>query len=99
MRPVAFGLLAAALDCTPDDAALASVHGAAATLAAAGLRLMSLDPFDVAAVLHVLRPTVEEVAASTAHSHSPDELPHASTPLTEIDVEHQHAMTTRLFRS
>ena len=99
VQPVAFGLLAAALDCDPDEAALASAHGTAATLSAAGLRLLSLDPFDVAAVLHDLRPEVEGVATSTIGLGSPTDLPHASTPFAEIDVEAQSALSSRLFRS
>ena len=99
VQPVALGLLATAIGCTPDEAALASAHGTAATLSAAGLRLLSLDPFDVAAVLHELRPEVDGVATSTIGLRGADDLPYASTPLAEIDVEHQSALPTRLFRS
>lgn len=99
VQPVAFGVLATAVGCGPGEAALASAHGSAATLSAAGLRLLSLDPFDVAAVLNELRTDVEEVASSTTGCIGPDDLPHASTPFAEIDVETQSAMSTRLFRS
>lgn len=99
MQPVAFGLLATAVGCTPDEAALASAHGMAATLSAAGLRLLSLDPFDVAAVLHRLRTDVDGVAQSTVGLADAEDLPHASTPFAEIDVEAQSVSTTRLFRS
>lgn len=99
VQPVAFGLLASALGCSADEASLASAHGTAATLAAAGLRLLSLDPFDVAAVLAGLRAHVEQVAASTAVVTGPGDVPHVSTPFAEIDVEHQRALATRLFRS
>jgi urease accessory protein len=99
VQPVAFGMLATAVGCDPDETALASAHGLAATLSAAGLRLLSLDPFDVAAVLHDLRPDVEGVADSTIGLTGAEDLPHASTPLAEIDVETQFAMPTRLFRS
>ena len=99
VQPVALGMLAAAIGCDPDEAAVASAHGAAATLSAAGLRLLSLDPFDVTAVLHDLRPAVEGVAASTIGLTGPDDLPHASTPFAEIDVERQTTLPTRLFRS
>lgn len=99
VQPVALGLVAAALGCDPDETALASVHGAAATLAAAGLRLLSLDPFDVTAILHQLRPDVEGVAASTIGLSSPGDLPSASTPLMEIDIEAQPRLPIRLFRS
>jgi urease accessory protein len=99
VQPIAFGLLAPAMGCNPDEAALASAHGTAATLSAAGLRLLSLDPFDVTAVLADLRGDVEAVADSTSQFTCAEDLPHASTPLTEIDVEVQSAMPTRLFRS
>jgi urease accessory protein len=99
VQPVAVGLLATAVGCNPDEAALASAHGTAATLSAAGLRLLSLDPFDVAAVLHDLRPEVDGVATSTIGLVDADDLPHASTPYAEIDVELQAALPTRLFRS
>jgi urease accessory protein len=99
VQPVALGLLAAAIGCTPDEAALASAHGTAATLSAAGLRLLALDPFEVAAVLHELRPDVDGVAASTIGLRGPEDLPHASTPLTEIDLELQPTLSHRLFRS
>ena len=64
VQPVAFGLLATAVGCAPDEAALASAHGTAAALSAAGLRLLSLDPFDVAAVVSDLRPEIDGVADS-----------------------------------
>lgn len=99
VQPVAFGLLAAAIGCDPDEAALASAHATAAAYSTAGLRLLSLDPFDVAAVLLDLRPAVEGVADSTIGLADADELPHASTPFAEIDVEVQHTLPTRLFRS
>lgn len=99
VQPVAFGRLAAAVGCDPDDAALASAHSTAATLSAAGLRLLSLDPFDVAAALLRLRPDVDGVATSTLVVADVDDLPHTSTPLAEIDVELQHTMSPRLFRS
>ena len=99
VQPVAFGLLAAAVGCDPDEAALASAHGTAATLSAAGLRLLSLDPFAVAAVLNDLRPDVDRVASSTAGLVDADDIPHASTPFAEVDVEGQSALSTRLFRS
>ncbi|WP_436794684.1 urease accessory protein UreF [Actinospongicola halichondriae] len=99
VQPVAFGLLASAIGCDPDETALASAHGTAATLSAAGLRLLSLDPFDVTATLYDLRPEVDGVAASTIGLVGADDLPHASTPFAEIDVELQSALPTRLFRS
>jgi urease accessory protein len=99
VHPVALGLLATAVGCDPDETAMASAHGTAATFAAAGLRLLSLDPFDVAAMLLGLREQVEAVARSTAGLADAGDLPHASTPMAEIDVEHQARLRGRLFRS
>jgi urease accessory protein len=99
VQPVALGLLARAMGCDPTEAALASTHGTAAALSAAGLRLLSLDPFDVAATLYALRPEVDGVVTSTIGLVDAEDLPHASTPLAEIDVELQSALPTRLFRS
>jgi urease accessory protein len=99
VQPVALGMVAAAIGCDPDEAALASAHSCAATFSAAGLRLLSLDPFDVAKVLHDLRGDVEGVAAAVADVVDADDLPHASTPWAEVDVEHQSVMPGRLFRS
>jgi len=99
VQPVAFGLLATAVGCSADDAALASAHGTAATLSSAGLRLLSLDPFDVAVLLLRLRPDVDGVAESTVGVVDADDLPHTSTPFAEIDVELQSTLPTRLFRS
>lgn len=99
VQPVAFGMVAAAMGCDPDEAALASAHGTVATFSAAGLRLLSLDPFEVTAMLHELRGTVDEVAVSTRDVLDPADLPHSSTTLAEVDVEHQSVLAGRLFRS
>jgi urease accessory protein len=99
VQPVAFGLLAAAIGCDPHGTAVASAHAIAATLGAAGLRLLSLDPFDVSALLLALRRDVDGVAEATAHLRRAEELPHASAPFADIDVERQMTLPTRLFRS
>lgn len=98
-QPVAVGMLATALGCTPGEAAMAVAYGLAATLSAAGLRLLLLDPFDVAAVVHALRPDIDDVVAATEACTDPCQIPHVSTPLAEIDVESQVLLPTRLFRS
>ena len=99
VQPVALGLVAAAIGCDPHEAALASAHGTVATACAAGLRLLALDPFDVAAVLHDLRADVEAVALSASGVCDIADLPHASTPFAEIDVQRQHRLPSRLFQS
>lgn len=99
LQPVALGAVAALVGCGPGEAALCSTHGAAAALSSAALRLLGLDPFEVAGVLADLRGPVAEVAGSVLHLRSPAELPHASTPLAELDPELQRTIEPRLFGS
>lgn len=99
VQPVVFGLLAGALGCTPDEVALGITHGLAAVLAAAGLRLLSLDPFEVHALLCDLRTDVAGVAHSVSEIANVSDMPHVSTPFGEIDIENQSELSTRLFRS
>lgn len=99
LQPVALGAVAALSGCGPADAALASTHAAAAGLSSAALRLLGLDPFEVAAVLVDLREPVAEVAESVLAIRDPAELPTASTPLAELDPELQRTIEPRLFGS
>lgn len=99
LQPVALGAVAALSGCGPEEAALCTVHAAAAALSSAALRLLGLDPFAVAGVLADLRGPVAEVAASVQSVGSPAELPSASTPLAELDPEFQRTIEPRLFGS
>lgn len=99
LQPVAFGTVAALAGCGPREAALASVHGAAAALSSAALRLLGLDPFAVAGVLVDLRGAVAEVATSVVDLAGPADLPTASTPFAELDPELQRTLEPRLFGS
>jgi urease accessory protein len=99
MQPVVLGAVAARSGCTPAEAALCSTHGLAAALATSALRLLGLDPFDVAAVLRDLRGSVEAAATSVVALGGCDELPHLSTPFGELDPELQQTLEPRLFGS
>lgn len=99
LQPIAFGATAALAGCNPHEAALCTVHSSAAALANAALRLLGLDPFSVASVLADLRGTVTAAADSAMEVSKPDELPHAATPLSEIDPELQLTIEPRLFGS
>ncbi len=99
MQPVVFGAVAGHLGCTPLEAATGMVHGAAAALTTAALRLLSLDPFSVAAVLDRLRPDDDAAAAAGARCTDPSGLPHRSTPFAELDPELQLVQELRLFGS
>jgi urease accessory protein len=99
LQPVALGAVAALSGCGPEEAALCATHAAAAALSSAALRLLGLDPFEVAGVLTDLRGPVAEVAASVQGIGHPSELPTASTPLAELDPEFQRTIEPRLFGS
>jgi urease accessory protein len=99
LQPVALGAVAALAGCGPEEAALCTVHAAAAALSSAALRLLGLDPFAVAGTLTDLRGPVAEVAASVQSIRSPAGLPCASTPLAELDAEFQRTIEPRLFGS
>lgn len=99
LQPVVFGAVAALAGCDAPQAALCTAHSGAAALANAALRLLGLDPFSVAVVLAELRDTIDTVADSVGGVNDPDDLPHASTPVAEIDTELQLTIEPRLFGS
>lgn len=99
LQPVAFGAVAALAGADPDDAAVCVTHACVASLSTAALRLLGLDPFDVAAVTLELRDAVSAVADSVRDIATPDQLPSSSTPFAEIDPELQLTLEPRLFGS
>lgn len=99
MQPVVFGALASHLGCTSLEAATGVAHGMAAALTTAALRLLSMDPFSVAAVLDRLRPCIDATAAVAERCEDPTVLPHRSTPFAELDPERQLVQDLRLFGS
>lgn len=99
LQPVALGVVASLSGCSPHEAALCTVHAAAASLSSAALRLLGLDPFDVAGVLADLRDPVAAVADSVVDVAGPADLPSTSTPLADLDPELQRTIEPRLFGS
>lgn len=99
LQPIALGAVAALSGCGEREAALCTTHAAAASLSSAALRLLGLDPFEVAGVLADLRSPVAEVAESVLHITAPEHLPCSSTPLGELDPELQRTIEPRLFGS
>ncbi|HWJ97784.1 MAG TPA: urease accessory UreF family protein [Acidimicrobiales bacterium] len=99
LQPIALGAVATLSGCGPQEAALCVTHGAAAALSSAALRLLGLDPFEVAGVLADLRGAVAQVAESVQETAGPSDLPTASTPLAELDAELQRTIEPRLFGS
>lgn len=101
-QPVVLGLLARAAGLTPLDAAHAAVHESVSGPATAAVRLLGLDPYDVAGLLARLTPDMDGVArraAEAAEAGDSGELPAASAPLLETGAESHAARPVRLCAS
>jgi urease accessory protein len=92
---IALGLVAAAAGLAPEHAALAAAYGSVTGPASAAVKLLSLDPYPVHALLARLAPACEQIARRAC---APP-LPAASTPLLDLDAEHHSTWEVRLFAS
>ncbi|MFG2301975.1 urease accessory protein UreF [Actinacidiphila glaucinigra] len=104
-QPVVLGVTARAAGLTPLDAAHAAAYEAVTGPATAAVRLLSLDPFEVTAVLARLAPDLDEVAARAADAahrcltEGTGALPAASAPLLDVYAEAHAGRPVRLFAS
>ena len=98
---VALGAASTDAGLGPADAALTAAYDAVAGPAAAGVRLLSLDPFAVQAVLAGLSAAVEEAARQgAAAAHGPlHVLPCSAAPLLDLGAEHHAGREVTLFAS
>lgn len=98
-QPIALGAAAASAGAAPGDAAVLSLHHLASAVATAGVRLLGLDPIEVAAM------QADAVAASAStvladdpwFVDAPSRLPATGGILTEILGEHHGSLDARLF--
>jgi urease accessory protein len=100
-HPVALGLVATAAGVDPAAAALVAAHGSVTGPAAAAVRVLGLDPYQVHAVLAGLAGMIDATAAR-AHARraaEPDDLPAAGAPLLDISAEQHATWEVRLFAS
>jgi len=102
--PVALGAVAAAAGLQPADAALAVLQGSAAGLASAAVRLLGLDPIEVAAALARLTDTVDRLADEAATFADADParlalLPATTGPLLDVLAEQHDDREMTLFAS
>lgn len=95
-HPVALGVAAAAAGLEPADAALVAAHGCVTGPASAAVRLLSLDPLAVQALLARLAPEIDAVAARAVAA---DEIPSPASPLPELAAEDHATWEVRLFAS
>ena len=94
---VAVGLAAAAHGIDPGAALCARLHGFAATLVSAGVRLIPLGQTDGQRVLAALEPVALRVAAAAPQTAAA--APGTSTPLADWCSAIHETQYTRLFRS
>jgi urease accessory protein len=90
------GLVAGAAGLEPEQAALAAAYGSVTGPASAAVKLLSLDPYRVHAVLARLADACDRIAADAAHREA---LPAASAPLLDLGAEDHATWEVRLFAS
>ncbi|MCU1502580.1 MAG: urease accessory protein UreF [Ilumatobacteraceae bacterium] len=100
-QPLVMGLVVAAAGCSPADAALVELHHLVGSLTTAAVRLLGLDPFDVAALSASLAPEIEAWAATAANTcdADPSSLPGDVDLVTDVLAEHHTTWEVRLFAS
>ncbi|OBI33209.1 urease accessory protein UreF [Mycolicibacter sinensis] len=100
-QPIAMGMVAAVFDLDAREAATATLYDSVAGPAAAAVRLISLDPLEVHAVLADLLADLDALAATAAgHADTPaPDLPAHTAPLLDIAAEHHVRQEARLFAS
>lgn len=100
-QPIVMGLVAAAAGCEPAEAALCELHHLVGTLTTAGVRLLGLDPFEIAAFGAALAHELERLAADAAStSHlDPADLAADVALLNDVLAEHHGTWEVRLFAS
>ncbi|GAA4880325.1 urease accessory UreF family protein [Kitasatospora terrestris] len=98
-HPVVLGAVAYAAGLAPRDAATATAYESVNGPATACVRLLGLDPYQVAAALAELAPQVDAVAAAATRAAAQHRLPAASAPLLDIHAEQHSTWKVRLFAS
>lgn len=100
-QPIVMGLVAAAAGCSPAEAALCELHHMVGSLTSAGVRLLGLDPFEIAAFGAELVPELERLAAlaATTADADPADLPADVSFLNDVLAEHHSTWEVRLFAS
>ncbi|KQY57690.1 MULTISPECIES: urease accessory protein UreF [unclassified Nocardioides] len=99
LRPVALGVVGAALGMSAAAIARASLYDDAQTVAAASLKLLPVDPADATGWLLASASTIEAVVSRALATTGPDDLPALTAPMVELwSLDHHHS-TRRIFVS
>jgi urease accessory protein len=100
-HPVALGAVARAAGLDGPGAALVAASWSVTGPASAAVRLLSLDPLAVHALVARLAPSIDEVAAegALAGGGAFEDLPCAAAPLLDVGAERHATWEARLFAS
>lgn len=100
-HPLALGAVARAAGVDPGGAALVAASWSVTGSASAAVRLLSLDPLAVYALVADLAPAIDEVAdtATRAAAGRLEDLPCGAAPLLDIGAERHVTWEARLFAS
>lgn len=97
LRPVALGVVAAALGMEDASVARASLYDDAQTVSAAALKLMPVDPADATGWIVAAAPTVEDSVTRAVTTTDPASLPAVTAPLVEQYSLDHDARSRRIF--
>lgn len=97
LRPVALGVVAAALQIGEVQTARAGLYDDVQTVTAAALKLLPVDPVDATGWLVAAAPTLEVVAERACAVPDTDSLPALTAPLVEQYSLDHDARTRRIF--
>lgn len=98
LRPIAFGVVAAAIGMREDQVARASLYDDVQTVTAAALKLLPVDPTDATGWLLAAAPALEAgVTAAGLVTDDPAELPANTAPLVEQYALDHDVRTRRIF--
>lgn len=97
--PIALGITGCVLELDPTEIAAVTLHQVTATAATASVRLLGLDPLQVAAVQARLSDDVEAIASMGEQwaGSDPSDLPARNSPLAELLAEDHGTWSSRLF--
>lgn len=96
-RPLALALLGDVLHLNPASVAAALVHDEIQSVTSAALKLLPLDPAEVAVWAVHVHAVAARVVAEAARVVDVDEIPCPSSPRTEVWIHHHAESNRRLF--
>ena len=97
--PMALGAVAGGLNLEPVDIATVSLHHTVSAASTAAIRLLGLDPLEIAAMQARLAPVIDDIAESAQHWCTCElaNLPATTSPLADILAQDHGEWSQRLF--